>query len=76
MAQADLIFQGFEPGSLTDIGWSQVINNPNETWQLLTYSPYNGGYAATVLWDPASIPQDEWLISPVINPVVEIGVAS
>jgi hypothetical protein len=56
--------EGFEGDVIPPDGWTQVINNPNETWQILTYNPHSGVRAADVVYDPALIPQDEWLLSP------------
>jgi hypothetical protein len=60
---AILIDEGFEGGSMPPAGWTQVINNPNQTWQIYSI-PYNGAYAADIRYDSALIPQDEWLLSP------------
>jgi hypothetical protein len=58
-----LLSEGFEDGVVPPVGWEHVANNPNETWKLHS-GPHTGVFAADVVYDPALIPQDEWLLSP------------
>jgi len=67
---AILFDEGFEDGAVPPAGWTHVANNPNQTWKLYTTRPHTGAYAANVVYDPALIPQDEWLLSPE-TPLVE-----
>jgi hypothetical protein len=62
----DYLNEGFEGGVVPPSGWTAVINNAY-TWQIHTLDPYSGIYAADVEYDPALIPQDEWLVSPSLD---------
>ncbi len=61
-----IFFEGFE-SSVPPPNWSTVVNNSHRTWQLATFRPAEGQQYATCLFDETLGPQDEWLISPVIN---------
>ncbi len=63
-----LLSEGFESGSVPPAGWSTVVTNPGATfnWYPGTYT-FEGLYSAEVLYDPALVAQDEWLISPVLD---------
>ncbi len=62
--------EGFEGGVVPPSGWSRVQNNPNETWKLMALgTPHTGLHAADVEYDPALVPQDEWLLSPLLPPM-------
>jgi len=56
--------EGFEGGVVPPTGWTHIQTNPSKTWQLGD-TPWEGSYNATVLYD---YDQDEWLISPYLNP--------
>lgn len=62
------ISEGFEGGSVPPAGWTHIQINPNETWEVFTYNPYNGIYHGHVLYDPAQQDQDEVLLSPCFTP--------
>jgi len=62
----DYLNEGFEGGVVPPSGWTAVINNAY-TWQINTVTFYSGIYAADVEYDPALIPQDEWLVSPSLD---------
>jgi hypothetical protein len=64
---AILVDEGFEDGVIPPPGWTNVANNPYESWALHTTNPNSGAYAAEVVYDPALIPQDEWLLSSEVN---------
>jgi hypothetical protein len=62
-----LLSEGFEGGAVPPTGWSAVVNNPY-TWEIDSYSPYEGVYNASCFYDETySGTQDEWLISPAID---------
>ena len=48
-------------------GWSEIIANSGFNWKQQTISFYSGAASADVEYDPALIPQDEWLVTPVLN---------
>ncbi len=59
-----LLTEGFEGGAVPPTGWSVVVNNPY-TWEIDSYSPYEGSYNASCFYDEDYTgTQDEWLISP------------
>ncbi len=53
-------FEGFESGLVPPPGWWAIVNNPY-TWEVGTYNPLEGSYYATCYYDPALVPQDEWI---------------
>ncbi|MCK4409933.1 MAG: hypothetical protein KAW67_07595 [Candidatus Eisenbacteria sp.] len=53
-------FEGFEAG-VPPAGWTTVITNPGYTWQSEDYGPYEGLAYASCFYDPALVPQDEWM---------------
>jgi len=59
-----ILTEGFETGVMPPAGWTHLQTNPNETWDIATYTPYSGSYYARVLYDPALLDQDEVLLSP------------
>ncbi len=59
---ADVITEGFEGGAVPPLGWTAVVTNASYTWELGT-GPHSGTYNAVVFYDPALVPQDEWLVS-------------
>lgn len=60
-----LLNEGFEGGVVPPIGWSEKVTNTGYNWKIMTGgTPYNGSYAADVVYDPALNNQDEWLLSP------------
>ena len=61
-----LLTEDFEEGIMPPTDWSVVVTNPY-TWEIDDYNPYEGLYNASCFYDPDLVPQDEWLISPVIN---------
>jgi hypothetical protein len=67
VSKSPLLSQGFEEGFIPPTGWTVVVNNPF-TWEIDSYSPYEGYYNASCFYDENYTgTQDEWLISPVIN---------
>ncbi len=62
-----LLFEGFEGGTVPPPDWTAVVNNAY-TWEIDSYDPYEGSYNASCFYDEAYTgTQDEWLISPVID---------
>jgi hypothetical protein len=61
----DFLTEGFE--SWFPAGWDQIITNGNYTWNQATTNPHSGSYSAEILYDPALVPQDEWMISPALD---------
>lgn len=56
--------EGFEGGAVPPSGWSVVNTNPSENWGISNLNPHSGTYNANVLYDPALVDQDEWLLTP------------
>jgi hypothetical protein len=48
-------------------GWTRIIQNVNYTWNQAFNVHYHGSASAEILNDPAGIPQNEWLVSPVLD---------
>ena len=63
----NLLFEDFEGGVVPPTGWTLDAQNTSYTWKLATYDPYNGSNYTNCEYDPALTPQDEWLISPVVD---------
>jgi len=64
---AILITEGFET-SVPPAGWTAQVTNAAYTWKRATAgTPHGGSYFADVEYDPALVPQNEWLLSPVQN---------
>ncbi|HEX2897390.1 MAG TPA: choice-of-anchor J domain-containing protein, partial [candidate division Zixibacteria bacterium] len=64
-----LLSEGFESGVVPPAGWSEVVTNasdPTFNWDPGDF-PFEGLVSAQVLYDPALAPQDEWLVSPVLD---------
>ncbi|MBE3138005.1 MAG: choice-of-anchor J domain-containing protein [Thermoplasmata archaeon] len=59
-----LLTEGFEGGVLPPAGWTSIITNPSWTWVISTTNLHSGTYGADCQYDPALVPQDEWLITP------------
>jgi hypothetical protein len=63
-----LLSESFEAGNVPPDGWTLLQNNPNETWQIHSKAPYiSGTYFASVFYDQSLQPQDEVLLSPLLN---------
>ncbi len=55
-------------GTVPPGGWGSVVTNASFTWKIQTVgSPWSGSQCADVEYDPALTPQDEWMISPVMD---------
>nr|NIS15273.1 hypothetical protein [candidate division Zixibacteria bacterium]NIW43952.1 hypothetical protein [Gammaproteobacteria bacterium]NIX56922.1 hypothetical protein [candidate division Zixibacteria bacterium] len=63
----NLLFEDFEGGVVPPTGWTADVQNAAYTWKIATSSPYNGSNYTNCEYDPALSPQDEWLISPVVD---------
>lgn len=61
----DYLTEGFE--TWFPANWTRVITNGNYTWNQATTNPHSGTYSAQIVYDPALVPQDEWMISPTID---------
>ena len=48
-------------------GWSETITNASFNWKQQTLSFFSGAASADVEYDPALVPQDEWLVSSAMN---------
>ncbi|MBI4917861.1 MAG: choice-of-anchor J domain-containing protein [Acidobacteria bacterium] len=49
-------------------GWALQATNASYTWKTATVgTPHGGTHFADVEYDPALVPQNEWLLSPVQN---------
>ncbi|MBU0691501.1 choice-of-anchor D domain-containing protein [bacterium] len=62
LASADFNTPTFPPTN-----WTRTIQNSAYTWRHTTATFYEGTGAMDCEYDPALSPQDEWLISPVID---------
>ncbi len=60
-ADAELVFEGFE-GAFPPTDWTTIVTNSSYTWYQGA-SPYEGSYNANIEYDPALVPQDEWIIT-------------
>jgi uncharacterized repeat protein (TIGR01451 family) len=60
------ISEGFEAG-VPPVGWGSHVTNAGFTWESDDYAPNSGTYYATVLYDPALVPQEEVMYSPAIT---------
>ena len=61
--QAVIFTEDFEGGTVPPVGWTEQIANAGFNWKTHTFAPHAGTFAADVEYDPALVPQDEWLIS-------------
>jgi len=48
-------------------GWSETITNASWNWKYQTLTSFSGGSCADVEYDPALTPQDEWIVTPVMD---------
>lgn len=64
-ALVDFLAEGFE--TWFPAGWDRIITNSGYTWFQASYDPQEGYFDASIEYDPALVPQDEWMISPVID---------
>ncbi|MGB5105620.1 MAG: GEVED domain-containing protein [Candidatus Zixiibacteriota bacterium] len=48
-------------------GWSEIITNAGFNWKYQTLTSFSGVACADVEYDPALVPQDEWLVTPAMN---------
>lgn len=62
--RATILSEGFEGGVIPPSGWTLQQTNPTYTWEIDDYDPHSGTYCASCFYDPALVPQDEWLITP------------
>ena len=59
--------EDFESGNMPPEGWTLESSNANFTWNSYAAGPISGNYSASVEYDESLVPQDEKLISPVID---------
>ena len=59
-AKTVLFFEGFE-GTVPPAGWTAIVTNASYTWQVDTYSPYEGLQDARCPWNYS---QDESMVTP------------
>lgn len=59
-----LLEEGFEDGVIPPDDWLHFDTNAGFTWEIDDFNPHAGAFNATVLFDPALVPQDEWLLTP------------
>lgn len=64
--RASFLSEGFEV-AVPPAGWSEIITNSAYNWKRQTLSFHTGTASADVEYDPALVPQDEWLVSPALN---------
>ncbi|TLN02736.1 carboxypeptidase regulatory-like domain-containing protein, partial [bacterium] len=57
-----LVTEGFE-GDFPPTDWTQEITNSAFTWTTSTVTPHGGTTKADLEYDPALVPQDEWLLT-------------
>lgn len=58
--------EGFEV-SVPPSGWSAIIANGAYTWKRQTATFHSGTASADVEYDPALVPQDEWLVTSALD---------
>ena len=58
------VTQGFEEGIMPPTDWGLFQTNPEQTWLTVDFFPFSGSYSAFIQYDPALVPQDEWIIGP------------
>lgn len=63
LPSSSFLAEDFE-GSFPPTGWSLNQTNASFTWVQASTDPYNGIYHADIEYDPALVPQDEWLVTP------------
>ncbi|UCE65915.1 MAG: choice-of-anchor J domain-containing protein [Candidatus Zixiibacteriota bacterium] len=61
----DFLTEGFE--SWFPPNWTRIITNSGYTWFQASAEPHGGTFNASILYDPALDPQDEWMISPILD---------
>ena len=67
LSYAQYLSEGFET-SIPPTGWTlNSTNSGDYTWQLATANPHSGTYSAQVQYDPDLSPQNESLVSPIID---------
>jgi hypothetical protein len=59
-----LLTEGFEGGVMPPAGWTNIITNPAWTWVSSTVTFHTGLRGADCQYDPALVPQNEWIITP------------
>ncbi|MBK9099322.1 MAG: choice-of-anchor D domain-containing protein [bacterium] len=64
---ATILSEDFEGGVVPPTGWTLESQNTSFTWYIDNASFHSGLYGMTVDYDPALVPQDEILVSPVID---------
>jgi hypothetical protein len=64
ITEGNLLSEGFESGTVPPPGWTLIESGSSWTWEIDTYSPYEGSYYASCFYDEYLNPQDEVLISP------------
>jgi len=65
MILTDYLTEGFESWFPAD--WTRVITNAGYTWNQVYTSSYEGSASAEIVYDPALVPQDEWMITPTLD---------
>src|SRR5690554_8203287 len=58
--------EGFESG-VPPAGWTLNDTNPAFSWGTNNFNPHGGLYSAQVTYDPDLVPQNEDLITPVLD---------
>ncbi len=64
--RASYLTEGMEV-TVPPTGWSTIITNAAYTWKKQTLSFHSGTASADVEYDPALVPQDEWIVSPALD---------
>jgi len=64
--RAAVLNEGFESATFPPTGWTKTTANASFTWTQAA-APHSGTKDAQVLYDPALVQQNEWLISPSVN---------
>ena len=66
--EAVVFSEDFEGGVVPPAGWTRQAQNAAYSWKLMTVgTPHAGSFSADVEYDPALVPQNEWLLSPAEN---------
>jgi len=65
--KSTILAEDFEV-SVPPAGWSAIATHTDTmTWYYCSQDPYSGTYHADCKWDEALVPQDEWLITPLMD---------
>ena len=63
-----ILYEGFETGIMPPADWTVLQTNPTKTWKIAAVgTPFEGTHFADVEYDPALVPQNEVLMTPMLD---------